>query len=129
MASVNSPYKKPLKIYAQNIQFLGEQDGQPERLLKKMLIDLFYMDRVIRRAYLVRASLNEKKEANVVLALRGAFHPNMEIVNKVGEIFGFVFNGKQHLDIMFLSSDQEAQLIGVCKPFFEAAPRPGTEAV
>jgi len=37
----------------------------------------------------------------------------------VGKIFAYMFGGHEHLDIIFLSKMQEAELAIVCKPFFE----------
>jgi len=98
---------------------LGGQDGPPERLLKERLADFFHRDRSVSKAYLAKVDLGRGKKASVVLGLRTQFGPDRGMVEKVGAIFGFVFNAKEHLDIMFLTDGQEAQLTKVCKPFFE----------
>jgi hypothetical protein len=41
------------------------------------------------------------------------------MAEKIGTIFKAIFNTQEHLDIMFLSLDQEIELAKVCKSFFE----------
>jgi hypothetical protein len=41
------------------------------------------------------------------------------MVDRVGAIFAAVFNSREHLDIIVLTEDQEAQVSGVCRPFFD----------
>ena len=48
--------------------------------------------------------------------------PPEQANNREGvSIFAFIFAGKEHLDIPFLSETQETQLKQVCKPFFSQA--------
>lgn len=110
--------KKSEEIRAHEIRFLGEQDGPSERLLKDKLADFFRRDRSVTKAYLARVEFGEGKEASVVLALRTQFGPDKGMVEKVGAIFASVFNAKEHLDIMFLTDTQEAELTKACQPFF-----------
>lgn len=118
MSFLNPSRKKSEEVRVPEIRFLGVQDGPPEQLLKDRLADFFRRDRSVSRAYLARVDFGEGKEASVVLALRTQFGPDKGMVEKVGTIFGDVFNAKEHLDIMFLTDSQEAQLTKTCKPFF-----------
>jgi len=119
MSFLRSSRKKSEEVRVSEIRFLGEQDGPPERLLKERLADFFRRDRSVSRAYLARVDFGEGKDASVVLGLRTQFGPDKGMVEKVGTIFADVFNSKEHLDIMFLTDSQEAQLARACKPFFD----------
>lgn len=102
------------------MQFLGEQDGPTERILKTALVELFTRDRTVSRAYLVRVDFG-KNEVGVLLALRTNAVPDeeMEIVKKVGAVFGGIFNSREHLDTIFLNDLDEDRLRVVCPPFFD----------
>jgi hypothetical protein len=63
--------------------------------------------------------LAKEKMPVCVLALRTQFGPDTGMAEKVGAIFGTLFNATEHLDILFLTDSQEAQLGKACKPFFE----------
>jgi hypothetical protein len=114
------PWRRKFEeIRVPELRFLGEQDGPPERLLKDKLADFFRRDRDVSRAYLVRVDFGEGEEASVALALRTQCGPDKATVEKVSKLFAGIFNAKEHLDIMFLTDGQEAELTKVCKPFFE----------
>jgi hypothetical protein len=98
------------------IRFLHEQDGAPELVLKDKLREVFRRNRALERAYLVMARLGE--ETGVVLGLATRFGPEEKIVTTVQAAFASVFNSDEHLDIVFLTDEQETQLTKVCKPFF-----------
>jgi hypothetical protein len=104
---------------AGEIRFLGEQDGPSERRLKERLADFFPRDRSVSRAYLVRADFGAGKNASVVLGLRTQFGADKGMVEKIGTIFRGAFNAREHLDIVFLTNVQEAQITNCCKPFYE----------
>lgn len=123
MSFLNLSRKKHEDIRVREIRFLGEQDGPPERLLKEKLADFFRRDGSVKKAYLAKVDFGQGKNASVVLGLRTQFGPDRGIVEKVGSIFAFIFNAKEHLDIMFLTDEQEAELTKACKPFFEQGER------
>ena len=108
--------KKFVELRVPGIRFVGEQDGLPERLLKDRLAELFRQHKGINTAYLARADLGNGL-ISVVLGLR-AGRPDKQVVEKVRSIFASIFAGREHLDILFLSDAQEAQLMQVCSPFF-----------
>jgi len=118
---VNSPNQKiksAEEFYVPEIRFLGEQDGPPERILKRRLTDCFSGDVNIIRAYMARASLAGAR-TTVVLGLRTHAGPDHRIVNEVQSVFGSVFGSAEHVDIMFLTEVEEAEVAKVCQPFFE----------
>jgi len=118
MSFLKPSRKQSEEVRVPEVRFLGEQDGPPEQLLKDRLADLFRLDRSVGRAYLARVDFGEGKDASVVLALRTQLGPDKGMVEKVGTVFGDVFNAEEHLDIMFLTDSQEAQLARTCRPFF-----------
>jgi hypothetical protein len=108
--------KHPQEIRVPQVQFLGEQDGPPEQLLKDRLTEFFQRDKSVHRAYLAKVSLGE--QSGVALCLKTQFGADRGLAEKIGAIFGMVFNAHEHLDIMFLSDEQESELAKVCSPFF-----------
>lgn len=112
-----SKSRKPKKIDVPQVKFIGEQDGPPERKLKTALGALFKDEAQILKAYLAIAEYTDGA-VNVALCLRTTAEPDEKIVHRVSEVFGALFNGKVHLDIMFLSPVQEDALGKVCNPFY-----------
>jgi len=111
--------KKPEEIRVPEIRFVGEQDGPAERHLKGKLSELFRHSNNVQRAFLARVALRGTGNLDVVLALRFENGPDKDMVNKVGAVFASLFNTDEHLDIVFLTKQQESELIVVCQPFFE----------
>jgi hypothetical protein len=109
----------PQEIAVKDIQFLGEQDGPPERDLKQKFAALFREDGSVSRAYLARAVLNGDETSTVVLALMRPEGDNLALVKKVAGIFDATYGASQHLDTIYLSDAQETRLAKVCRPFFE----------
>jgi SseB protein C-terminal domain len=107
------------KRIAAEIQFLGEQDGQPERDLKVLLIDSLKREKQVQRAYLARISSGGHKQITVALCVwANADSDHSAIVKVVSDAFASVFHTSQFLDIMFLSDVQEAELRNCCSAFF-----------
>lgn len=120
MKSPNQKIKRAEEFYVPEIRFLGEQDGPPEQILKRRLTDCFSGDVNIIRAYLARAWLaGAPGRTTVVLGLRTNAGPDHRIVNEVQSVFGSVFGYAEHVDIMFLTDVEEAEVAKVCQPFFE----------
>src|SRR5690349_6139424 len=102
--------KQPTKeLQVPDIRFLGEQDGPAEINLKDKFVAFFRRDKSINRAYLARADFGEGTKVSSVLGLRTQFGPDKGMVEKIGSIFASVFNSTQHLDIVFLTDQQEGQ--------------------
>lgn len=114
---LESSPRKFTEVIVPGVRFLDEQDGPPERLLKDRLVELFRQDKTISAGYLAKGDFGNGS-IGVILGLRTTSGPNKQIVEHVGEIFGLIFAGKEHLDILFLSEAQEAQLKQVCEAFF-----------
>ena len=113
-------FRKPLEVHRRpKIEFLGEQDGPPERLLKDALREAFTNDAGVERAYLVRVNYGDASRHNVALFVRCP--EDARVVRVVGEHFAKLFGREQHLDIGFLDDAQEAEIRRVAVPFFVRA--------
>jgi hypothetical protein len=110
--------KQPQEIEARHIQFVGEQDGSAEQLLKHRLCQLFKKDRRVLAAYLVRVSLNRRM--GVALCLKTASGEDQGLIEEVYAIFRSIFRPDVYLDIVFTNPTQESELVQVCKAFFPA---------
>jgi type III secretion system (T3SS) SseB-like protein len=98
------------------VRFLREQDGTPERLLKSHLVELFARHAGVRRAYL--AQIRAGDNVGVALCISNVGGAERSLAQDVGAIFASIFGAHEHLDILFLSEEQEASLERVCSRFF-----------
>lgn len=103
------------------VQFLGEQDGPPERSLKSTLSRRFQGLIGLQRAYLVRVRYTETDAVQVALAVVADSVETEETVKLVQEVFSAQFNCKECLDVLFISQADEARLSLSCRPFFTAS--------
>jgi hypothetical protein len=110
--------RQPSSIAVKDLHFVGAQDGRPERLLKCELAAFFGSASSVTRAYLARAIYAGKQDVSVVLCLCAQGSDQAEIVDNVHKVFSLMFNGAEHLDIVFVTNEQEAQLKTRCAPFF-----------
>jgi len=102
------------------LRFLGDQDGPPERELKSRLSELFRQANVVSRAFLARV-LYGPNEIAVALCIRLRTDGAEEnLAKEIAQIFSEMFGQHEHLDIVFLRSSQEADLLRVCRPFHTA---------
>jgi hypothetical protein len=113
-------FSEPKSKNYQNVVFLQEQDGVSERELKAELSKYFTGSRSVKRAYLSRVQfVDVGNDFNVVLCLVISINvPEETILNKIASIFGSMFGKHEHLDVLFLSVDQEVRVSRVCRPFF-----------
>ena len=108
------------KRVAGETQFLVEKDGQSERDLKALLVDLLKREKSVHRAYLARIAFGEPKEISVALFLwADTANNHRAMVKLISDAFASMFHASQHMDIMFLSDAQETQLRKCCKAFFD----------
>ncbi len=110
----------PRVLIQTGVKFLYEQDGIPERELKQLLCDMFAKEAGVQRAYLARVGYDDPEPYIVALCLNVVPETDEPLLAKaVSRIFSSMFGTGQHLDIIFLSEEQEGQLMAVCRPFFE----------
>jgi len=110
----------PEQFTVQEIDFVGEQDGPPEQMLKSWLIQLLSGSEV-ERAYLAKVRYENASgvegEIEVALCTRAAF-PDQRLLKGISELFAAVFRTDSHLDILLLTDEQENRLRGVCRSFW-----------
>jgi len=104
-----------------NIEFLGEQDGEPERNLKAGWTPVLSQRSSVQRAYLAIISLDRSATHHPALCIHSSAGCDPSLVDELAVVFKQVFARTQILDIMFLSDEQEQQLVRVCRPFYERA--------
>ena len=98
------------------VRFIGEQDGAPERRLKAEVSNILFRHGDATRAYLARVEYGNHAGIEVALCIRGKDNP--QLVRSVAVCFQKTFNVKEHLDVLFLSDSQEAEVDRVCAPFY-----------
>jgi hypothetical protein len=110
------PKRKTAVHTQRTVGFVGEQDGEPERLLKDALVTEFRNASGLKRAYLARVEYADG--VHVALCLAAPEDP--ALVERIGTRFAGIFGRHEHLDILFLGPGQEAELQRVCAPFHVA---------
>jgi len=109
----------PTELDAEDIVFIGEQDGPAESQLKAQLAHLFARHAGVAQAYLARATLDG--QTSVVLAVRADGVDESGLAAEVGAVFAAIFNARAHLDVLYLDADRQAQVRRVCPAFYERA--------
>lgn len=112
-----SKRRKPEQIVQPTVEFVGEQDGPPERELKAGLASLFATRAQVSRAYLCRVRYTDRGGA---VALAVVAPEDARLAADIGQVFRQMFGPSMFMDIMFLDSRMETRLASVCKPFYTA---------
>jgi hypothetical protein len=103
------------------VEFLGEQSGSNEDLLKRDLILEFATRPDIQRAYLAKVGFQAQNEASVALCVVSSRPDDRSLVMRVGEILRRRISMDAALDILFLTAEQEIEIARVCSPFYRRA--------
>ena len=112
--------KPPEDFVPSIIEFIGEQDGKPERLLKDRLASYFVDSRVNCRAYLAKVDYKDENPFSVALCLFLSSPESSSLQSDIGDIFASLFRRNEHLDTIKITADQEVELAKVCSPFFDS---------
>jgi hypothetical protein len=115
--------RPPVARRQRAVDFLGEQDGVPARELKAELRTVLEAESQVQTAYLARVTYENSAAPEVALCLRAELkeHGQMVLVTEVGRVFAARFGRKEHLDILFLTPEDEVLLRAVCSAFFRRA--------
>jgi type III secretion system (T3SS) SseB-like protein len=100
------------------VEFLGEQDGVVEQQLKAALSREFERVPQVLKAYLAKTAFQPGAQTSVALCLNAPAADQDAIVKSVSALFGQFFAKAVHMDILFLSEDQEPDLERVCSAFY-----------
>lgn len=98
------------------VRFIGEQDGLPERELKRELCTVLSRHTVIEKAYLARVSYDGQNDPSVALCLAGS--PSDALLAELQKLFHRMFRVSEHLDIIFVSREQEVDIRSIASAFF-----------
>lgn len=107
---------------ATGIQFLGEQDGPPERELKAKWVERLEQETAPCLAYLARVRYSQAPQESVILCVYTEGANPMPLLKDLGRIFHGMFSKKEHLDMLPLSEGMRKAVDGVCRPFFNTFP-------
>lgn len=110
--------RPPDIIEPQQIEILGEQDGEIERELKRRLIPILKEVAEIKAAYLAIADYRDGSPASVVLCLRSDKGDDVVLVSRMARVFAELFNTKEHLDVLFMDAGRERFVKAVCSSFY-----------
>ena len=100
------------------IEFLGPQGGASEARLQTALAKAFAARPAVRRAYLARVRYAPDAPEHVAMCLVG--EPSDEALDEVQKIFWALFPTDQHLDILFITAEEELRLAASCTSFYES---------
>jgi hypothetical protein len=110
--------RKPTERNEPRLEFLGEQDGEPERALKTVLAIELAKFPEVERAYLAQVGFAPSAGVGVALCLTPSTTKDAAIVQHVGKVFAAQFSRDAHLDVVFVDGEQETDLQRVCRPFY-----------
>jgi hypothetical protein len=115
--------RRPLETRKERrIEFIGEQDDPSERDLKAALSTVFLGDPSVDRAYLAIVGFHPADQRSVALCLVSSRPGDQTLLKGVGAIFHRLFSSDMHLDVLFLSPQQEEDARRVCRAFYPAPP-------
>jgi hypothetical protein len=100
------------------VEFLREQTGHTEARLVRAVAKELASRPGVKRAYLARVRYSSHPREEVALCLAG--DGDESVFEPVQKIFWALFPVGQHLDIFYLTEDEERRLAEVCGPFHEA---------
>lgn len=102
------------------VQFLAEQDGPPERIIKAEFAKVLSGTPHVLKAYLAIVRYGAGGGYDVALCLHSVTGPDERLVGHLTSIFAHYFGGAQHLEILFLQGPQDQAVARVCRPFYLA---------
>ncbi len=105
------------QLYPPSVTFVVEQDGEPEQELKDRLCRHFEKNINLNEAFLVRVRYGTSRDLKVALCL-AASNRDQELVRAAASKFRKSFGSHESLDVMFLNSKQQAEIVRVAKPFY-----------
>jgi hypothetical protein len=111
--------QKSETLQVHRIDFLGEQNGPPEREFKTSILKLLE-ESGLDAAFLARVLYSDGQVATA-LCLEGSSPRQKEIVGEIGAKFSAQFNRETSLDMIFLTREQSRNIRSVCRPFFQRA--------
>ena len=112
-------FKKRMEIRVEpTVRFLAAQEGQAAVELKAALLSVL-QNHPVRRAFLAQIDFGEGSTPSVALCLSA--DDSKTIVRAVQDEVRRLLHSSQHLDICFLSEQQESEVSRVCHPFYVAA--------
>lgn len=107
-------------ISVDGVEFLGEQNGIPERNFKARVLELLDNSGV-SKAYLARVRYADGQQG-IALCLSAGAAEKQTLLGKLGAEFKSMFRPDVSLDILFLTPAQAQQIPSVCAPFFSRPP-------
>jgi hypothetical protein len=112
------PSRPPEFITPLGITFIGEQSGPVEDDLKSRFREILSRTPTVQSAYLARLSIGDPGYT-VGLCIRSSVGKDDLLQNCLARVFAELFRAEEHLDILFMQDDQEAELRKVCRAFYE----------
>lgn len=100
------------------INFLIEKNGKSETEFKKKVSELLSQYSRKVRAYLALVSYGSEIDHNVALCIFSEESIDESILKQIFSIFENMFSLKEHLDVIFLTKDEEHELRQISFPFF-----------
>jgi len=112
------PPRPPVVFTPLRITFIGEQAGPVEDDLKSRFGEILSHTPTVQSAYLARLLVGDP-EYTVGLCIRSSVGKDDLLQTRLAWVFKELFRAEEHLDILFIRDDQEAELRKVCRAFYE----------
>ncbi len=111
--------RKSGELAVQEIDFIGEQDGDPEREFKEAVRQILKKREKVNSAYLAQATYNGDSEIHVGLFISADESEAIVLNKKIVGVFSSMFSSHEHLDIILINQEKETALQQICAPFYE----------
>jgi len=105
---------------AHDVEFLHDQDGPMERLIKQKLSEFFRDVVQVEEAYFARVMYGGNVQS-VALCVYGSPEMDTQLVMRgVQQVYQRAVNTDQGLQTIFLTALQHADVVKVCKSFYRS---------
>ena len=108
----------PQLVDTDRVEFLGPAAVDLDARFPEALKSAFAARPEVRGAFLARIRYVERGVEDTALCLGGS--PSEPALDDVQRIFWAVFPKSTHLDVFFVTAEEEERLLAVCAPFYEA---------
>jgi hypothetical protein len=103
----------------ERIEFVAEQDGEPEHELKASLAEILDQQGSVEKAYLARVRYDQAPETQVALCLKSGSPKDAALLEAIRKVFARLFDRQSHLDIIFVVPSDVTRLESICRAFYE----------
>jgi len=101
-------------------QFFGPQDGLAAELFEAGFRGAFQALPSVQKAYFCKIRYGNEDANQAALCLVNAIGPSLQVIEALAIVIRRHLDQSYHIDILFLSEQQEIEIAKTCPPFYIA---------